>query len=259
MANTSLFEQTMHACQQMKSESAKPRKIKSKSKSRRLVNESKRTVNVRRKFESEDLIDPEDDEVIADDVSGDIVAVVDPEMNSDEYDDRLDDLNDIIDSTEEGEEPVDDEYVGDDIYQCPICGNPFFSEEDLSEGGICPVCGDDAEAFVKLGTVADESVEDEYEDNEEDEEDEYNVVDEEDSDLELNDVEEDYNPPKTPKKRPTKCERYYKYSINEKILNPFLTKMIRENYKNAVSMKLVRPTINGSVLKLECAIKLVKQ
>lgn len=274
MANTSLFEQTMHACQKMKAESKvakRPTKMTSKKKA---MVESKSVKRRKRIQEAEEIIDPElddvDDEPIADDVEGDVVAVVDPEMSSDEYDDRLDDLNDIIDSTPEGEEPVDDSYVGDDIYQCPICGNPFFTQDDLSTGGTCPVCGEEVDEFVSLGTVESEdgaSDEDEVIDDVDD--DIENIEDVEDEEeleecgdtLKLNDVEEDYNPPKTPTKRPdtkscdAKCEKYYRYSIDEKTLNPFLTKMIRENYKNAVSMKLIRPSIKGSTLKLECLIK----
>lgn len=274
MANVSLFEQTMHACQQMKLETNKKTKITSKNKA---VVESK---SVRRRKKIQEAVDDTDpevnvmddtDELVADDVSGDIVAVVDPEMSSDEYDDKLDDLNDIIDSTPEGEEPVDDSYVGDSIFQCPACANPFFTQDDLSNGGICPVCGEEVDEFINLGVVESEGessddeeeeiddIEDDIEDVEDDDLEECGTLVDND-DLQLNDVDEDYNPPKSPKKRPdtkscdAKCEKYYKYSIDEKTLNPFLTKMIRENYKNATSMKLIRPSIKGSTLKLECLI-----
>lgn len=287
MANVSLFEQTMHACQAMKAESAKRSTKKKMTSKKKAIVESK-SVKRRKRIQEAEELDPEiddvEDEPIADDVDGDIVAVVDPDMSSDEYDDKLDDLNDIVDSTPEGEVPTDDSYVGDDIYQCPICGNPFFTEDDLSDGGICPVCGEEVDAFVALGTVEsedeasdEEEVADDVEDIEDDVDDIEDVEDDEELEecnmpvkkgkkecgdtLQLNDVSEEYNPPKTPKKRPgvgscdAKCEKYYKYSIDEKSLNPFLTKMIRENYKNAVSMKLIRPSIKGSTLKLECLIK----
>lgn len=272
MANISLFEQTMHACQKMKTESARStKKITSKGKAK-TITESKSVRRRKRIQEAEEIVDPELDDVddpVADDVEGDIVAVVDPDMSSDEYDDKLGELGDIVDSTPEGEVPTDDSYVGDDIYQCPVCGNPFFTEDDLSDGGICPVCGEEVDAFISLGIVEDADSSDEGADEEvvdDDIEDIEDVDEGEDLEecgdtLQLNDnIEEEYVPPKTPKKRPdakscdAKCEKYYRYSIDEKSLNPFLTKMIRENYKNAVSMKLIRPSIKGSTLKLECLI-----
>lgn len=263
MAN--LFEQTMLACQKAKMEESK-KPAKKKVSKKKVIKESNKRAKSRRKLltEDEDIETEDDDEPVADDVSGDIVAVVDPDMDTDEYDDKIDELQDIVDETPEGEVPVDDEYIGDTIYQCPVCGNPFFSEDDLGEGGNCPVCGEEIDSFVELGEV--QSADDEDEEPVEDEPAEDDDLDADVDDLDEsedpttiddNDIIEDYSIPKTPKKRPgvKKCEKYSKYSIDEKSLNPFLTKMIKENYKNAESMKLIRASIAGKKLKLECAIK----
>lgn len=269
MAN--LFEQTMLACQKAKMEESK-KPAKKKVSKKRVIKESNKRAKSRRKLltEDEDIEIEDDDEPVADDVSGDIVAVVDPNMDTDEYDDKIDELQDIVDETPEGEVPVDDEYIGDTIYQCPVCGNPFFSEDDLGEGGNCPVCGEEIDSFVELGEV--QSADDEDEEPVEDEDDINEPAEDDDLDADTddldesedpttiddNDIIEDYSIPKTPKKRPgvkSKCEKYSRYSIDEKSLNPFLTKMIKENYKNAESMKLIRASIAGKRLKLECAIK----
>lgn len=263
MAN--LFEQTMLACQKAKMEESK-KPAKKKVSKKKVIKESNKRAKSRRKLltEDEDIEIEDDDEPVADDVSGDIVAVVDPDMDTDEYDDKIDELQDIVDETPEGEVPVDDEYIGDTIYQCPVCGNPFFSEDDLGEGGNCPVCGEEIDSFVELGEV--QSADDEDEEPVEDEPAEDDDLDADVDDLDENedpttiddnDIIEDYSIPKTPKKRPgvKKCEKYSRYSIDEKSLNPFLTKMIKENYKNAESMKLIRASIAGKRLKLECAIK----
>lgn len=269
MAN--LFEQTMLACQKAKMEESK-KPAKKKVSKKKVIKESNKRAKSRRKLltEDEDIEIEDDDEPVADDVSGDIVAVVDPDMDTDEYDDKIDELQDIVDGTPEGEVPVDDEYIGDTIYQCPVCGNPFFSEDDLGEGGNCPVCGEEIDSFVELGEV--QSADDEGEEPVEDEDDINEPAEDDDLDADIDDLDEsedpttiddsdiieDYSIPKTPKKRPgvkSKCEKYSRYSIDEKSLNPFLTKMIKENYKNAESMKLIRASIAGKRLKLECAIK----
>lgn len=269
MAN--LFEQTMLACQKAKMEESKKPAKKKVSKKKAIKESNKRAKSRRKLTEDEDIEIEDDDEPVADDVSGDIVAVVDPDMDTDDYEDKIDELQDIVDETPEDEVPVDDEYIGDTIYQCPVCGNPFFSEDDLGEGGTCPVCGEEIDSFVELGEVQsadddEEPVEDEDDIDEEPAEDGDDLdADVDDLDecgdpatIDDDDIVEDYSIPKTPKKRPgvkSKCEKYSRYSIDEKSLNPFLTKMIKENYKNAESMKLTKASIAGKRLKLECVVK----
>lgn len=238
--NLNLFEATMRACQQVKKENFEANKKKKTAKkcNRNSLTESKAAKKpIKKKLEAYDpeLDDSTSDEPIADDVSNDIVVVTDPDMNVDEYEDRIDELEDIIDDTPEGEVPTDDEYINEEVYSCPVCGNNFFSDEDMSNGGTCPVCGEEADAFVLIGTV--ESSEESGEDNPEDEDLE---IEEPDEDLEVDD----------------EIEECYDYSLNEGRVNSLLTKFITENYKNAKSMSVTGARIRGNRLTLECVINM---
>ena len=123
-----MFEATMRACQQVKKENFEAAKA-TKSKT---IKESKKKVVKKKKVESTQLHEDEDlednidntniEDQVADDVSDDVIVVTDPDLSVDEYEDRLDDLQDIIDSTPEGEDPIDTEYVDDEVYSCPVCG-----------------------------------------------------------------------------------------------------------------------------------------
>lgn len=265
MANNK-FEETMMAVQKAKMES---RKSKTSKKAKKVV-ESK-SVKRRKKIQNESLAVTEDEEIdeididdegSAEDISDEIVAVVDPDMDVDEYEDRIDELEDIIDETPEGEVPLDDEYIGDEIYECPVCGNAFFSDVDLHDGGTCPVCGEDVEDFVEVGKVESTDADgdgevdpDEDLDPENDVEDEEIVEEEEELDVNLDDIEEEVCPDCGKKHGKGECN-YSRYDLDENTLNPFLTKFIKENYKNAVSMKAVKASVRGKRLKIECAIKM---
>ena len=247
MANKTInkFEATMMAVQKAKMESRK----KTPSKKAKRISES---IDAKRKCKECGSQITEDEDDVADDVSDDVMVVVDPEMDVDDYQDRIDDLEDIVDNTPEDEVPLDDQYVGDEVYTCPVCGNAFFSDVDLHDGGTCPVCGEEVDDFVELGKVEstdedgdgtvdpdedlDPSNDDEFDDIDDD------IDDEEDLDIDDTEVEEECN--------------YSRYDLDESTLNPFLTKFIKENYKNAVSMKAVRASVNGKRLKIECAVKM---
>lgn len=257
MANNK-FEATMLAVQKAKLEESRSRKkpLDHKKKSNKLESKS---VKRRKKIQESSIIKEDDDleeepddtsidDEVADDVSDDIMVVVDPEMDTDEYQDRIDQLEDIVDETPEGEVPLDDEYIDDEIYECPVCGNAFFSDVDLHDGGTCPVCGEEVEDFVEVGKVESTDTNDNGEiDPDEDldpENDEGVIEEEEDLDIDTDnaEVEEECN--------------YSRYDLDENTLNPFLTKFIKENYKNAVSMKAVKASVRGKRLKIECAIKM---
>ena len=39
------------------------------------------------------------------------------------------------------------DYNNVPIYGCPRCGEIFYSDEDMTGGGICPMCGEESEKF----------------------------------------------------------------------------------------------------------------
>lgn len=97
----------------------------------------------------------ENDEEVMGDVIDNIEVITDPEKSVDDLENTADELQDIIDKTPEGENAVSDEYVGDTIYACPVCGEKFFSEEKYEDGDVCPICkAEPADGFVKYGIVA---------------------------------------------------------------------------------------------------------
>jgi len=181
-------------------------------------------------------------------VSDDIVVVVDPEKTEDEVTDAAQEIQDIIDETPEGEEPSTDEYIGDDLYQCPICGQTFVSEVGVTAGDECPVCGQTPDDFVSVGEVSG-SEEPESADEAEDssKEDEGG----EDLDLDVPEEDEDEEEEKEESRKPV---RKITYTLDENTFNPILTKFVTENYKNAKSLKVVGATQKGSRLTLECKL-----
>lgn len=97
----------------------------------------------------------ENDEEVMGDVIDNIEVVTDPEKSVDDLENTADELQDIIDKTPEGENAVSDEYVGDIIYACPICGEKFFSEKEYTDGDVCPICkAEPSDGFVEYGVVA---------------------------------------------------------------------------------------------------------
>ena len=250
----SIFEKTMVACLEGK---AKPVSKKTLKESRRRLREEEET----------DELTPE----VADDIADDIVVVVDPEMDADDIVAAGEDAQEIIDNTPEGEQPKTDEYVGDYTYTCPICGNTFFSDTEMNEGDECPVCGDFPEDFVLVGQVSGEEPEIEDEIGGED------FGDEEFDDLEpAEEPEEECRTPRKEGRRPMRREsrkpmrkgmrrearkpmrkpmkRESALRIDETTFNPFLTKFVRENFKNTRSFQLVGAKKRGNRLTLECKL-----
>lgn len=96
-----------------------------------------------------------DNDDVMDDVIDNIQVVTDPEKTVDEIEQRADDIQDAIDDTPEGKEAFSDEYVGDKVYSCPVCGESFFADEDYKEGDVCPICKAEPEdGFLCQGVVA---------------------------------------------------------------------------------------------------------
>lgn len=293
------FEATMIACQKAKkntsvlkenkktSEKASKSMTENAKKTRKIQNKKVECACKRHRMVEEDEYDPEVDDVdLPADTATDAVVVVDPELDTDEYEANLDDLQAIIDDTPEGETPETDEYIDDYVYTCPICGNNFFSDTEMSNEA-CPVCGEEVDEFILVGEVEPAGEASADEEDMEDFDDEEIVDDEEDLEADLDDVADDeedleadiddedldeclYKDAKckdegpairkeskrrTESRRTSAKKESYKYMINEKTLNPFLTKFIKENYKNAQSMRAVGAKISGKTLKIECEIK----
>lgn len=271
----SKFEATMIACQKSKAKALKESAAKkTASNKKRAIKKTNKKVESairrqKRMFEEEEY-DPEvDDADLPEDTVDDAVIVVDPELDTGEYESSLDDLQAIIDETPEGEVPSTDEYVNDYVYTCPICGNNFFSDTEMGEDEECPVCGEVVDDFILAGgvespdealgdesdeeTFDDEDIDSDLEDDSDDMGDEDLDVVEEDEDL---DVDMDDTATESKKRsRKSCCKESYKYLLDEKTINPMLTKFIRENYKNASSMRVVGAKISGRKIRMECVIR----
>lgn len=281
MPNNSIFEKTMSIILEDK-------RKRSANASTKKLKESLKTKS--RKVEDEIIdkeIDAEDEEVM-DDIADDIVVVIDPDISEDEFDDMAEDAQEIIDNTPEGEVPFTDEYVGDKTYTCPICGNTFFSDVEMSDGDECPVCGDFPSGFLLAGEVVPtEEVEDQKAEEDEDEDEDIMDVDVEESvkhpntkskkeDLEITvDDEGDLGISEVDKKDEeeelvldadaicdgcidkdcTDCNDVVEYALDESTFNPILTKFVKENYKNAKSFRLVGAKVRGNQLTLECKLR----
>lgn len=110
------------------------------------------------------------EEDVMDDVLDNIQVVTDPEKTVDELEKRADAVQDAIDGSPAGEEAFSDEYVGDKVYACPVCGESFFAEEDYNDGDACPICkAEPTDGFLLQGVVAPVSVEPEAEEPESEE------------------------------------------------------------------------------------------
>ena len=103
-----------------------------------------------------DMYNQLDDTKGVDSVEGiidDILVVTDPEVTSEEYDEVIERAQEIIEDTPEGEIPFDEEYIGQYLLTCPICGTTFVSEEMLEPGATCPACMEVPEGFTVKGQI----------------------------------------------------------------------------------------------------------
>jgi len=280
----SIFEKTMRACLESKKATKTAKKLKE---SRRVVEDE-----FSDEFTDIEIDDTSDNDAIMPGIDTDVVVVVDPNNVDDgDYVDPAIAAAEIVDDTPDGEIPYTDEFIGDFTYTCPICGNTFFSDVEMHDGDECPVCGDTPNGYVLVGQVeatpaqedepttsanADEKDDEELADDEtEDSEDTSISVDADgdgDEDLEINvdTAEEETESKKVcPKcgKEGDKCEcdkakketrrvrrTSVAYKIDESTFNPFMTKFIRDNYKNARKFEMKSAKINGRVLTIECMI-----
>lgn len=75
-----------------------------------------------------------DDEEEIRDVEGvidDILVITDPEISKDEYEEVIERAKELVEDTPEGDLPFDDEYIGEYLMTCPICGQSFIEDHLL--------------------------------------------------------------------------------------------------------------------------------
>lgn len=278
MADSRGTQAVFNAMLESKRVTKKNRMAESKKRSKAPV-DSKRpmresTIPARRKLEGEDVD-------VMDDVIDNIAVVTDPSKNADELEARADEIQDAIEDTPEGEEAFSDEYVGDNVYACPVCGESFFADETYHEGDACPICqAEPSNGFLNQGVVAANEPEsdftdddfDEYVDDEESIDiDEPEEVDNDDEELEKNesrrvnrsnrrrktegatlDVDVNINTPST------RAEvEYLPYELDDESFNGAMDEFVKENYGKSVnSMKMVRASYNpkSDAIKIECRL-----
>lgn len=131
----------------------------------------------------EEIEEPDEAEGIMDG----IIVVTDPETDTKDYEEIIEKAQDIMENTPEGEIPFDEEYLGQYMMTCPLCGTTFIEPEILEPGATCPVCLDTPESFIVVGKVEgdDEVNEDMEEVQETNLLDDSNVQNEDNEELEL--------------------------------------------------------------------------
>lgn len=93
-----------------------------------------------------------------------ILVVTDPEITSEEYDDVIRRAQELVEDTPEGQIPYMEDYLGDYVQTCPICGKTFVTEDLLGVGDDCPLCLETPDNFVTVGKIEqDEPKEEEQE------------------------------------------------------------------------------------------------
>ena len=91
----------------------------------------------------------------------DIIVVTDPDITISENQKEI--AQDIINQTEEGEIPFNEEYIGQYIQTCPICGSSFITKTILRQNDVCPICLDRPDDFVMVGRLEKETEEEQSE------------------------------------------------------------------------------------------------
>ena len=157
----STFEATMRACQESKSKNKTQKKLIKESNKK--ITEAAEDDDIDAGIDDFDDFDDEvvdfdgnpiEGESLPEDTFDDVAVIIDPDLDPEQVSDSIDELQQLIDETPDGEVPTSDEYVGDYTYTCPICGNKFFNDTELAEGSECPVCGETPEAFILMGEVS---------------------------------------------------------------------------------------------------------
>ena len=64
-------------------------------------------------------------------VVDDVLVITDPEITKDEYEEVIERAQEIVDDTPEGDIPFDEDYIGQYLQTCPICGSSFVEDHLL--------------------------------------------------------------------------------------------------------------------------------
>lgn len=85
-----------------------------------------------------------------------VLVITDPDITSSEYEEVIERANEIIEGTPDGKLPFIEDYLGQYIQTCPICGKTFVSKALLGEGDTCPLCLEQPQNFVTVGKIESE-------------------------------------------------------------------------------------------------------
>lgn len=246
-----LFESIIMDSHGQSEESKKP--APRRRRARRKMTESKKSQVIKKKDKKlkEDI---DEEEILVDEVpevEDDYTLVIDPELDVDEFEDRMEDAAETLESGES----FDDSYIGDMVYLCPVCGATFVSEDELEDGDLCPVCHVATDYVVKGEIAEPEEVKEEKVEEVEAELDEIPFEEEE---IEVEEVEESVKPHvkrrSTRKmesaRRPRRARRPITM-VEERSLNRLFTKLVRENYKTIRRVKFDKVSRVGSKMIAE--------
>ena len=71
-------------------------------------------------------------------VVDDVLVITDPEITKDEYEEVIERAQEIVDDTPEGDIPFDEDYIGQYLQTCPICGSSFVEDHLLEPRSYLP-------------------------------------------------------------------------------------------------------------------------
>lgn len=259
------------------------RKMKESASKLSALKESRKTGNTRKKnFAAKALafegVQHEGTEEIMDDVMDNVTVVIDPEKDVDDLEVRADAIQDEIDKTPEGEIAFSDEYIGDTIYACPVCGESFFADDTYQEGDACPICkAEPSDGFLNQGVVianeADDEIpeapinDDTYEDVDEGDE-SASEYEDEDTEPEDDEVEEAYRRRTARSNRrlrensdkiypDDKCKDCLEVALDEESFECLMNEFAKENYRKSIRrIKATEAVYNYKTdrIRVECKV-----
>lgn len=101
-----------------------------------------------------ELTDERDTTDGVDGIMDGVIVVTDPEIDTEQYNELIDRADELVEDTPEGEIPMSEDYLGQFVQLCPICGTTFINKDMLEPGSACPICYETPQSFVMLGKLA---------------------------------------------------------------------------------------------------------